>query len=192
MSSVSDGEVTWPAETTAGSVWADRVGERSFVGRNQRGVEIPIGQGPGQISPGELLKLALIGCAGLSADHVLTRRLGEDTPVRYWGHGLSDPDQNRFPRILEQLEFPTDQLSAQQVAAILAVQQRTVEKACTVERSLTAGVQVDHEGPSSLPHDPDAPPLDAPAPSIPLDPGRPRAADHPDTPTTPSPPEETR
>ena len=67
MPTVPDDSFERPDAYGPGSVWADRVSERSLVGRNQRGVEIPIGMGEGEISPGELLKIALIG---LSLIHI--------------------------------------------------------------------------------------------------------------------------
>ena len=90
MPSLPDDRFPLPEDFGPGSVWADRTGHRTLVGRTQRGVEIPIGHGEGEASPGELLKLALIGCAGMSSDVNLARRLGEDFEARLWAHGTSD------------------------------------------------------------------------------------------------------
>ena len=114
MPSLPDDRFPLPEDFGPGSVWADRTGHRTLVGRTQRGVEIPIGHGEGEVSPGELLKLALIGCAGMSSDVNLARRLGEDFEARLWAHGTSDEAENRY-------------LSG-----------------CTVERSVVPGVEVTH------------------------------------------------
>ena len=97
-----------PENVGPGSVWADRSGHRTLVGRNQRGVEIPIGHGEGEINPGELLKLALIGCAGMSSDINLARRLGEDFEMRLWAHGTSDESENRYLSIAEEVQLPLE------------------------------------------------------------------------------------
>ncbi|MGY5764627.1 OsmC family protein [Brachybacterium sp. DNPG3] len=128
-----------------GSVWADRTGSRRLIGRNQRGVEIPIGLGEGEIDPGELLKLALIGCAGMSADVNLSRRLGEDFPMRLWAHGQSDPETNRYDRIAEQVQLDLDGLSGPEIERIAKVLGRAIAVGCTVERTVVPGVEVDHE-----------------------------------------------
>ena len=127
-----------------GSVWADRTGHRTLVGRNQRGVEIPIGHGEGEINPGELLKLALIGCAGMSSDINLARRLGEDFEMRLWAHGSSDSSENRYLSIAEEVQLPLDGLTEQEIAAVVKVFGRAVAAGCTVERTVVPGVEVTH------------------------------------------------
>ncbi|MGO1354765.1 MAG: OsmC family protein [Brachybacterium tyrofermentans] len=136
----------FPIPDTAGpdSVWADRSGPRTLVGRNQRGVEIPIGKGEGEISPGELLKLALIGCAGMSSDVNLARRLGDDFAMRLWAHGDSDASENRYPRIDEEVQLPLDGLTDAEIASVSKVFGRAVAAGCTVERTVVPGVEVTH------------------------------------------------
>lgn len=133
-----------PEGVTEASVWVDRVGERSLVGRNQRGVEIPIGSGEGQVNPGELLKIALLGCAGMSSDRTLARRLGEDFPMRLWAHDESDAEQDRYLRIGEEIQLPLEGLDEKEIAAVVKVFGRAVAAACTVERSIVPGVEVTH------------------------------------------------
>ena len=113
MPTVPDDRFERPEGFGPGSVWADRTGHRTLVGRNQRGVEIPIGHGEGEINPGELLKLALIGCAGMSSDINLARRLGEDFEMRLWAHGSSDSSENRYLSIAEEVQLPLDGLTEQ-------------------------------------------------------------------------------
>lgn len=133
-----------PEEYGEGSVWVDRVGTRSFVGRNRRGVEIPIGQGEGQIDPGELLKLALIGCAGMSADFAIARRLGEDVDVRLWAHGTSDEQTHRYAEIGEQIQLDLDGLDQAEIDRLALVIDRAIEAGCTVQRTVEPGVSVHH------------------------------------------------
>ncbi|UEJ83101.1 osmotically inducible protein C [Brachybacterium halotolerans subsp. kimchii] len=145
MTSVPEATFPLPDEFGEGSVWVDRVGERSLVGRNRRGVEIPIGKGEGQVDPGELLKIALIGCAGMSMDIPTSRRLGEDFALRLWAHGTSDEGSNRYEAIHEQIQLDLDGLSADELRRLRAVIDRSIEASCTVQRTVVPGVGVDHE-----------------------------------------------
>ena len=144
MPTVPDDRFELPEDVGPGSVWADRTGPRTLMGRNQRGVEIPIGHGEGEINPGELLKLALIGCAGMSSDVNLARRLGDDFDMRLWAHGTSDEQQNRYLTIAEEVQLPLEGLTEKEVAAVVAVFRRAVAAGCTVERTVVPGAEVTH------------------------------------------------
>ncbi|PMC75385.1 OsmC family protein [Brachybacterium sp. UMB0905] len=144
MPTLPDDRFELPEDFGPGSVWADRTGHRTLMGRNQRGVEIPIGHGEGQINPGELLKLALIGCAGMSADNAIARRLGQQVDLRLWAHGTADEELNRYERIVEELQLPLEGLSEEQVQALGTVIQRAIVAGCTVERTVVPGVEVKH------------------------------------------------
>ncbi|HJG52327.1 MAG TPA: osmotically inducible protein C, partial [Brachybacterium faecium] len=117
---------------------------RTLVGRTQRGVEIPIGHGEGEINPGELLKLALIGCAGMSSDVNLARRLGDEFPMRLWAHGTADEEENRYLTIAEEVQLPLEELTAEEIATVVKVFGRAVAAGCTVERSVVPGLEVAH------------------------------------------------
>ena len=186
MPSVPDDRFELPEDFGPGSVWADRSGHRTLVGRNQRGVEIPIGHGEGEINPGELLKLALIGCAGMSSDITLARRLGEDFDMRLWAHGSADEADNRYHRIAEEVQLPLDGLTAEEIATVVTVFERAVAAGCTVERTVVSGVEVTHtvlgtEPPQAA--SPDSPDAAAPDTAGPDAHGTPEAG--PDDDTTP-------
>ena len=53
--------------------------------------------------PGELLKIALAGCVGMSADTALAHRLGDDVPVTVRASGPSDPEQDLYQELREEL-----------------------------------------------------------------------------------------
>lgn len=141
---VPDDAFPLPEGFGPGSVWADRVAERTLVGRNQRGVEIRIGHGEGEINPGELLKLALIGCAGMTADIPIARRLGEDFPMRLFAHGTSDETENRYLEVREEIQLDTSALSATELERLRTVIDRSIEAGCTVERTVVPGTPVHH------------------------------------------------
>ena len=144
MTSVPDDRFELPENVGPGSVWADRTGPRTLLGRNHRGVEIPIGHGEGEINPGELLKLALIGCAGMSSDVNLARRLGDEFPMRLWAHGTADEGENRYLTIAEEVQLPLEELTAEEIATVVKVFGRAVAAGCTVERSVVPGLDVAH------------------------------------------------
>lgn len=144
MTALPDDRFPLPEDFGPGSVWADRVGHRSLIGCTQKGVEIRIGHGEDEVSPGELLKLALIGCAGMSSDHALGRRLGEDFDARLWAHGLSDAEENRYLRMVEEIQLDLGDFDDDEVRVIASVFRRAVAAGCTVERTVVPGVPVEH------------------------------------------------
>lgn len=127
-----------------GSVSATRTGPRRYLGRNERGSEVLIGpeEAEGHFTPGELLKLALAACAGMSSDRVISRRLGEDYQTTVWAHGTADPSEERYRSIDEELLLDLDGLSASELETLRTVIGKSIEKACTVGRSVKASVEV--------------------------------------------------
>lgn len=144
MSARPDDRFPLPEEFGEGTVWADRVATRSLVGSNQRGVTIRIGHGEGEISPGELLKLALIGCAGMSGDLSIGRRLGEDFPMRLFAHGTSSDETNRYETLREQIQLDLTGLDEEAAQKVRTVAAKAIEVGCTVERTVVPGMPVEH------------------------------------------------
>jgi len=87
----------------AEGLWAERVGTRRYTGHNARGAQVRMGpvEAGDVFTPGELLKLALAGCAGMSADHSLARRLGPDVSVTV---RVAGPNRDeRYPEVHEEI-----------------------------------------------------------------------------------------
>lgn len=128
-----------------GSVSATRIGTRRYVGRNARGATVAIGgldvDGV-HFSPGELLKLALAGCVGLSVDRPMTRRLGDDAELTVWAHGQSEEASNRYERIGEELLVDLSGLEPAERDKLLDIMVRSIERACTVGRSVEGAIDV--------------------------------------------------
>lgn len=78
------------------ALWAERKGERYYVGHNANGATVEIGTGEGQFSPGELMKLALATCNTLSADHTLARELGDDFQASVGVETDKDSERNSY------------------------------------------------------------------------------------------------
>lgn len=121
-----------------GSVSVTRTGTRTYEGMNGRGSTVRIGpvDAEGHFTPGELLKLALVGCAGMSSDRVAARRLGEDYAITIWAHGMSDRDENRYLRIDEELLVDLSGLAESERSTLIDIMSKAIERGCTVARSV--------------------------------------------------------
>jgi len=125
-------------------VWVDRVGPGRFAGYNGRSTPIPIGMAgiDGCFSPTELLRVALGGCAGLSAEHLLTRRLGERAAVRIAVAGEHDPAQRRFTSLTSTMTLDLSGLDERAQEQLRTVVTRAVHRYCTVGRTVEHGAPV--------------------------------------------------
>ena len=128
-------------------LWVERTGVRRYTGRSDRGAEVFIGSEDvdGVFTPGELLKIALAGCSGLSSDQPLRRRLGDDYQATIRVSGPADREQERYPLLEESLELDLSGLSADELSRLLTVVERAVDQVCTVGRTLKSGTKVNFE-----------------------------------------------
>ena len=128
-------------------LWVERTGVRRYTGRSSRGAEVLIGSetDEGVFTPGELLKIALAGCSGLSSDQPLRRRLGDDYNAVIRVSGPADRDEERYPRLAETLEIDLSGLSAEERDRLLVVVARAIDQVCTVGRTLKAGAEIAFE-----------------------------------------------
>lgn len=125
-------------------VWVERTAERELTGFNVRGVSIPIGRGEGRITPGELLKLSLIGCAGMTMDNSAAHRLGEDFALRITARATSDEKENRYLDIAEEIELDLSGLTEDEQARLADLLSKVIGRGCTVERTVTADPAIRH------------------------------------------------
>ena len=125
-------------------LWVERTGIRRYTGRSDRGAEVLIGSvtDDGVFTPGELMKIALAGCSGLSSDQSLRRRLGDDYPAVIRVSGDADRDAERYPVLSERLEVDLSGLTPEERDRLLTVVSRAIDQACTVGRALKAGAEV--------------------------------------------------
>ncbi|MVU76530.1 OsmC family peroxiredoxin [Nocardia sp. ET3-3] len=125
-------------------LWAERTGTRAYTGRNNRGAEVSIASAgvPGAFTPGELLKIALAGCTGLSADFTLSRRLGDSFDATVHVSGDADRENEVYPELNEEVELDLSELDAESRERLLVAAQRAIDKVCTVGRTLKAGTTV--------------------------------------------------
>ncbi len=126
-------------------LWVERTGSRRYTGYSSRGAQVLIGSEDvdGVFTPGELLKIALAACSGMSSDQPLARRLGDDYKAVVRVSGAADREQERYPLLEESLELDLSGFSAEDKERLRVVVTRAIEAVCTVGRTLTSGTVVD-------------------------------------------------
>ena len=128
-------------------LWVERTGSRRYTGYSSRGAQVLVGSEDvdGVFTPGELLKIALAACSGMSSDEPLARRLGDDYQAVVKVSGAADREQERYPLLEETLELDLSGLSEDQKERLLVVVNRAVDLVCTVGRTLKSGTTVTFE-----------------------------------------------
>ena len=125
-------------------LWVERTGTRRYTGHSSRGAEVLIGSEDidGVFTPGELLKIALAACSGMSSDHPLAHRLGDDYQATIRVSGDADRDQEIYPLLQETLEVDLSGLDDAEKTRVLTVVQRAIDQVCTVGRTLKSGTKI--------------------------------------------------
>ncbi len=125
-------------------LWVERTGSRRYTGHSSRGAEVLVGSEDvaGVFTPGELLKIALAACSGMSTDEPLARRLGDDYQAVVKVSGAADREQERYPLLEETLELDLSGLAEAEKERLLVVVERAVDLVCTVGRTLKSGTTV--------------------------------------------------
>lgn len=133
------------SEQQATELWVQRTGSRRYTGHSSRGAEVLIGSQDveGVFTPGELLKIALAACTGMSSDMPLSRRLGDGYDATIRVSGDADRDNEVYPSLSEVLEIDLSELDPEAAKRLLVVVERAVDAVCTVGRTLKAGTAVD-------------------------------------------------
>jgi uncharacterized OsmC-like protein len=128
-------------------LWVERTGTRRYTGHSSRGAQVLIGSEDvdGVFTPGELMKIALAACSGLSSDNPLARRLGDDYHATVRVSGAADRDEERYPLLEETLEVDLSGLSEEEKQRVLVVVNRAIDQVCTVGRTLKSGTNVSFE-----------------------------------------------
>lgn len=96
----------------------------------------------GVFTPGELLKIALAACTGMSSDFPLSNRLGENYDVTIRVSGAADRENEVYPELDEVVELDLSELDDAGRERLLVTVQRAIDKVCTVGRTLKAGSKV--------------------------------------------------
>ena len=128
-------------------LWVERTGSRRYTGYSSRGAQVLVGSEDvdGVFTPGELLKIALAACSGMSSDVPLARRLGDDYKAVVRVSGAADRGQERYPLLEETLELDLSGLSDEERERVRVVVNRAIDLVCTVGRTLESGTKVNFE-----------------------------------------------
>jgi len=112
----------------------ERTGTRRYVGSSSRGARVEIGSADveGVFTPGELLKIALGACTAMGDDYAAAVRVSGD----------ADRENERYPLLQETYELDLSGLDPAMAERLVAMIRRSVDKACTVGRTLTAGTEI--------------------------------------------------
>jgi|1185.fasta_scaffold186735_2 uncharacterized OsmC-like protein len=126
-------------------VQVKRIAPAKFVATNGRGASITVGRSHdgADFSPVELLMAALGTCAGLSADHVISRRLGDDAPIDVVVEADKDVDADKLTAVRTTFDLDMSVLSEEDQALLAKLVHKAVERTCTVSHTVEApGVPV--------------------------------------------------
>ncbi|HME50390.1 OsmC family protein [Mycobacterium sp.] len=128
-------------------LWVERTGTRRYTGHSSRGAQVLVGADDveGVFTPGELMKIALAACSGMSTDAPLARRLGDGYSATVRVSGPPDREQERYPLLEERMELDVSGLSEGELNRLLVVVNRAVDQVCTVGRTLKSGTKVTFE-----------------------------------------------
>ncbi|CAJ1506595.1 OsmC family protein [[Mycobacterium] burgundiense] len=128
-------------------LWVERTGTRRYTGRSSRGAEVLVGSEDvdGVFTPGELMKIALAACSGMSSDQPLARRLGDDFQATIEVSGAADREQERYPHLAETLVVDLSGLTEAEAQRLRIVVNRAIDQVCTVGRTLKSGTEVSFE-----------------------------------------------
>jgi len=125
-------------------LWVERTGVRRYTGHSSRGAEVLVGSEDvdGVFTPGELMKIALAACSGMSSDQPLARRLGDDYRATVRVSGAADRNEERYPLLEETLEVDLSGLTDEEAQRLEVVVNRAIDLVCTVGRTLKSGTKV--------------------------------------------------
>ena len=127
----------------------ERTGEHAFVGRNERGAEVRLGRkgADGAFSPAELLQIAAAGCTAVTAEELITRRVGEDAKFRVTVTADRREGASELDAVHVAFDVDVSTLAADQREALAGAVDRAIDRLCTVSRTLKKGIPVTEEFP---------------------------------------------
>ncbi len=128
-----------------------RDGRHAFVGRNDRGAEVRLGRNgaEGAFSPAELLQIAAAGCSAVTAEELITRRVGEDAKFRVTVSADRREGASELDAVHVAFDVDVSTLAADQREALAGAVDRAIERLCTVSRTLKKGIPVTEEFPTA-------------------------------------------
>lgn len=118
-------------------LWVERNKDGSWDAFSDDGAHIKFGKGRGVFTPGDLMKIALAGCAALSSQFAIEHTLGDGKGARIVVDGTYDADSDAYINFNEQVMVDaTDaKLSEEDADKLKERVTRHIEKGCTVKHT---------------------------------------------------------
>ena len=118
-------------------LWVERNKDGSWDAFSDDGAHIKFGKGRGVFTPGDLMKIALAGCAALSSQFAIEHTLGDGKGAKIVVDGTYDADSDAYINFNEQVVVDaTDAKLSQEDAHKLKERvTRHSEKGCTVKHT---------------------------------------------------------
>lgn len=118
-------------------LWVERNKDGSWDAFSDDGAHIKFGKGRGVFTPGDLMKIALAGCAALSSQFAIEHTLGDGKGARIVVDGTYDTDSDAYINFNEQVVVDaTDaKLSEEDADKLKERVTRHIEKGCTVKHT---------------------------------------------------------
>lgn len=116
----------------------NRIGTRQYTASNSKGAELVIGDGEGQFTPGDLLKLAILGCNALSSDARFARALGDDFQMTGTVSATYLESEDRFTEFFVELAPVLGQMYPEDRERLLRRASGAIDRYCTISHTVTA------------------------------------------------------
>ena len=118
-------------------LWVERNKDGSWDAFSDDGAHIKFGKGRGVFTPGDLMKIALAGCAALSSQCAIEHTLGDGKGAKIVVDGTYDADSDAYINFNEQVVVDaTDaKLSEEDANKLKERVTRHIEKGCTVKHT---------------------------------------------------------
>lgn len=118
-------------------LWVERNKDGSWDAFSDDGAHIKFGKGRGVFTPGDLMKIALAGCAALSSQFAIEHTLGDGKGARIVVDGTYDADSDAYINFNEQVVVDaTDaKLSEEDADKLKERVTRHIKKGCTVKHT---------------------------------------------------------
>ncbi|AKV55570.1 OsmC family protein [Bifidobacterium actinocoloniiforme DSM 22766] len=118
-------------------LWVERGADGVWEGHSDDGAMIRFGRGEGLFTPGDLVQLALAGCAGMSSQFAVERALGEGKGAKVVVNARYSDDDDAFLSFDEQvnLDGSDAHLSDEDADKLVERVTRHIDKSCTVKHT---------------------------------------------------------
>ena len=118
-------------------LWVERNKDGSWDAFSDDGGHIKFGKDRGQFTPGDLMKVALAGCAALSSQFAIEHTLGEGKGAKIVVDGTYDPENDAYTGFEEQVVIDASDagLSEEDADKLKERVTRHIDKGCTVKHT---------------------------------------------------------